>query len=140
MSIYKNLKIKMKKDFDQWNEKKKKIDAKQEQLFFKQGEIWWVNFGCNVGYEMDGKGVEYTRPAIIIKKYNKFSFLAIPLSTARKTNFYKISVGIIAGKEAVANLSQIKNIDSRRLVKKVGHLNAAIFEEVKKKASLVNFG
>ena len=130
----------MEKDFDRWNEKKKKIDAKQEQLFFKQGEVWWVNLGCNVGYEMDGKGAEYTRPILIIKKYNKFSFLAIPLSTAQKTNLYKISVGLIAGKEAMANLSQIKNIDSRRLVKKVGRIDAVIFEAVKKKASLVNFG
>lgn len=130
----------MKKDFDRWNEKKKKIDAKQDQLFFKQGEAWWVSFGCNIGYEMDGKGAEYARPILIIKKYNQFSFLAIPLSTARKTNLYKISVGLIAGKEAVANLSQIKNIDSRRLVKKIGHIDAAIFEAVKKKASLVNFG
>lgn len=131
----------MKKDFDQWNEKKKLIDCKEEErLFFKQGEVWWVSFGLNIGFEINGKGVEYTRPAIILKKYNQYSFLALPLGTSKIVNEYRVPVGVIVGKEAVANLSQMRNIDSKRLVKKICYLDRALFEEVKKKASHVNFG
>jgi hypothetical protein len=48
------------------------------------------------------------RPVIVLKKYNKYSFLALPLSTSPKENRYRISVGIVDGKNATANLSQLK--------------------------------
>lgn len=34
-------------------------------------------------------------------------------------NKYRVSVGLIDNKNAVVNLSQIKNIDSKRLIRKV---------------------
>jgi len=128
----------MQKDFNKWNTKKKQIDAKEARLFFHQGEIWWVNLGLNIGYEMNGKGDEYMRPVIILKKYNEFSFLALPLSTSKKINQYKISVGVVDGKEACASLSQMRNIDSKRLINRVGYIKAPLFSEIKKKASRVN--
>ena len=102
--------------------------------------MWWVRIGLNIGFEMNGKSSEYTRPVIIVKKYNKYSFLALPLSTSSKINDYRIPVGTINSKEAVANLSQLRNIDSKRLVKKIGHIKHEMFEEIKKKASQINFG
>lgn len=129
----------MSKDFDGWNEVKKKTDAGEDRLFFKDGEVWWVRLGLNVGFEMNGKSLEYTRPVLILKKYNKYSFLALPLSTSTNINNYRFSVGIVDGKEAVANLSQLRNIDSKRLVKKIGHIEHQMFEEIKKKASQINF-
>ena len=99
-----------------------------------------VNLGVNIDFEMDGKGKEYTRPVIVVKKYNQYSFLAIPLSTSKKINKYHIPIGMVANKEAVANVSQMRNIDSKRLVKKIGHMARELFQEIKKKASLVNFG
>lgn len=132
----------MKKDFDTWNARKKAINAKviDDTLFFKEGEVWWVHLGVNVGFEMDGKGEESIRPVIIIKKYNKYSFLGIPLSTSPKTNKYRVSVGMVDGKDAVANLSQIKNIDSKRLVNKIDHIEHTLFKSIKEKTSRVNFG
>lgn len=130
----------IKKDFDAWNTKKKEIDAKENRLFFYQAEIWWVNFGLNIGYEMNGKGDEYMRPVIILNKYNEYSFLALPLSTSRKTNKYRIHVGVVDGKEAHGSLSQLRNIDSKRLINKVGYVERTLFNEIKKKASRVNFG
>ncbi len=132
----------MQKDFDTWNTKKKAINDKiiDEKLFFKEGEVWWVNLGVNVGFEMDGKGSDFIRPVLIVKKYNQYSFLAIPLTTSPKTNKYKVSVGIIDGKNAVASLSQLKNIDSKRLINKIHHLEHDLFVDIKEKASRVNFG
>lgn len=128
------------KHFDRWNNKKKELDAKvEEPLYFKQGEIWWVHLGINIGFEANGKGDEFMRPVIILKKYNKFSFLALPLSTSPKTNSYRISIGIVDGKEATANLSQIRNIDSKRLINKVDHLEENKFLDINKKAKEINF-
>ena len=132
----------MQKDFDKWNKKKKELDGKiiEKNLFFKGGEVWWVHFGLNIGFETNGKGDEFKRPILILKKYNQFSFLSIPLSTSININLYRVSIGIIDGKNAVVNLSQIKNIDSRRLVKKICTLDRNLFKEIKLKTSQVNFG
>ena len=89
---------------------------------------------------MNGKGDEFIRPVLIIKKYNHYSFLAVPLSTSTKINKYRVSVGVVDGKNAVANLSQLKNIDSKRLINKIGHIEHDLFKGIKEKASRVNFG
>ncbi len=130
----------MDKDFDVWNNLKKQIDCKQGILYFKEGEIWWIHAGLNIGFEINGKGKEFMRPILIVRKYNKYSFLAIPLSTSKITNQYKVPVGLIDDKEAVAVLSQIKNVDSRRLINKIGSLEKNLFKIVKEKTSQVNFG
>jgi mRNA-degrading endonuclease toxin of MazEF toxin-antitoxin module len=83
---------------------------------------------------------EFTRPIIIRKKYNQYSFLALPLTTAPKPNPYRLPIGIVDGRQAFAMLSQLRNIDSKRLVKKIIHLDADILAAIKKEASRVNFG
>lgn len=132
----------MLKDFDKWNNKKKELDIKviEKTLFFREGEVWWVHFGLNIGFEMNGKGEEFTRPALILKKYNQFSFLAVPLSTSVNINKYRVSVGLVDNKNAVANLSQLKNIDSKRLINKIAHIEKELLLEIKEKTSRLNFG
>ena len=41
---------------------------------------------------------------------------------------------------AFATLSQLRNIDSKRLVKKITHVEQHALEVIKKEASRVNFG
>ena len=106
----------MEKDFDRWNEIKKATDAADEdaRLYFREGEIWWVRLGHNIGYEANGKSREFTRPVIILKKYNQYSFLALPLTTVPKPNPYRLPVGMVDGRQAFATLSQLRNIDIHR--------------------------
>ncbi len=130
----------MEKDFDRWNEMKKTIDQKEDRLFFHEGEVWWINLGLNIGFEMNGGIETYMRPVIILNKYNMYSFLALPLSTSKKLNSYRIPVGTIEEKEATANLSQLRNIDSKRLVNKICSIEPHLLHEIKKIASRVNFG
>ena len=77
----------MEKDFDRWNNLKKAINTKDdtERVYFHEGDIWWARLGVNVGFEIDGKHKQFARPVIILKKYNQYSFLALPLSTATRT-------------------------------------------------------
>ena len=132
----------MQNDFDRWNGIKKATDAAEEnaRLFYREGEIWWVRLGKNIGYELDGKSREFTRPVIVIKKYNQYSFLALPLTTAQKPNPYRLPIGMVDGKQAFATLSQLRNIDSKRLVMKITHVEQDALEVIKKEASRVNFG
>ena len=90
----------MEKDFDRWNKLKKVTDGKDEaaRLFFREGEVWWIHLGANIGYETDGKRADFARPVVVLKKYNQFSFLALPLSTANKRNRYWAWIGNVDGK------------------------------------------
>ena len=94
----------MHKDFDRWNKTKKKLNAEVEPLYFREGEVWWVHLGVNIGYEIDGKKENFARPVIVLRKYNKYSFLALPLTTSPKANPWKLPVGAV-GRVAGANWS-----------------------------------
>jgi hypothetical protein len=47
---------------------------------------------------------------------------------------------MVDGTQAFATFSQLRNIDSKRLVKKILHLDAHILAAIKKEASRANFG
>lgn len=129
-------------DFDRWNAIKRATDvaADEHRLYFREGEVWWIRLGRNIGYEVNGKNTEFTRPVLILKKYNQFSFLAAPLTTNDKPNRYRVAVGTFDGKASFATLSQLRNIDSKRLVKKIGHVAREVLGRTKQEASRVNFG
>lgn len=59
----------MAKDFDGWNTKKKLAHAINKRPFFHEREIWYCALGVNVGFEQDGKGKDFLRPVIGIKKF-----------------------------------------------------------------------
>ena len=129
-------------NFDRWNQLKKSTDAVSDEhrLYFREGEVWWVRLGKNVGYEIDGKSDQFTRPVLVLKKYNQYSFLALPLTTNEHPSRYRILVGKVDGIQSFGTLSQLRNIDSKRLVRKITHLPAPHLALIKKEASRVNFG
>ena len=48
-----------------------------------------MRMGLNIGYEQDGKGEDFLRPVLILKKFNKRVFLGIPLTKIKKdSHFY----------------------------------------------------
>lgn len=118
------------KKFDDWNLQKKELDQGLIKLY-KAREIWWCSLGVNLGYEQDGTGKEFHRPVVIIKGLSKQVCLIVPLTTSEKINPYHVSLGIVAGKNSFAIISQIRLIDTRRLVDKVGVLNEEVFIELK---------
>ena len=122
----------MKKDFDQWNKNKKEIDEFGENKFYHPRDVWWCNFGVNVGFEQDGTGEKYVRPVLVMKGLSKNVCIVIPLTTSKKKNLYHIKIGSVSGKEAFAIFSQIRLIDTKRFVKKVDVVNETIFEEIRK--------
>ncbi|MDE2116942.1 MAG: type II toxin-antitoxin system PemK/MazF family toxin [Patescibacteria group bacterium] len=74
----------MNKDFDQWNMKKKRIHELGASMLYHARDVWWCNLGANIGFEQDGTGAGYARPVLILKGFNAFVCLVIPLTTSRK--------------------------------------------------------
>ena len=122
----------MQKDFDKWNMIKKEIHWKKFPVFCHPREIWWCSLGINVGFEQDGTGKNYERPALILKGFNQYVSLILPLTTSIKKNKYHLPLGVVNGKEAFAIISQIRLIDTKRLINKVGVINKKTFENIKK--------
>ena len=72
------------KNFSEWNKKIEKLQQKVSNTYFYEREIWWASVGMNVGDEEDGKGDNYARPVLIVRKFNKNLFLWIAIIFDRK--------------------------------------------------------
>ncbi len=117
------------KDFDQWNEKKKKIHDRNDLILFHEREIWWCALGVNIGFEQDGKNENFERPVLILSKFNREVLWAVPLTRRQKNNKYYFNINHQATDSWVI-LSQVKLISSRRLLRRTGALSEDKFKEV----------
>jgi mRNA-degrading endonuclease toxin of MazEF toxin-antitoxin module len=118
------------KDFDTWIEHKKTINSASGKLYAKR-DIWWCSLGVNVGFEQDGTGKLHERPVVVLRGFNRAVCLVVPLTTSTKANKYHVSLGEIDGKPAAAIISQIRLIDTRRFIDKIGMLDKEKFTEMK---------
>ena len=123
-------------NFDSWNVIKKEIHKNKNRIHFRQGEIWFVSIGQNIGYEVYGKGENFLRPVVIFRKINKNTFLAIPLTSKIKEDKFHCIIDF-KEKQNSAILSQVKTIDAKRLAYKTGNLDKNVFESLEK--SFVEF-
>ena len=64
----------MESSFDKWNQVKKKVHRKENRVGFKEREIFWVRLGQNIGSEEFGKGNEFQRPVIVLRKLTRDTF------------------------------------------------------------------
>lgn len=119
------------KQFDEWNEVKKNIHAKKQIALFKERDIFWTNMGENVGFEQNGKGSDFTRPVVILKKFTTTMFFGIPLSTQSKSGSFFFEFEFSAGQMSSALLVQAKMFDVKRLDRKIGTMKKSDFEMMK---------
>ena len=122
----------MKKDFEKWHKKKTDIDNSSKRLFFHEREIWWCSLGVNVGFEQDGKGEEFTRPVLIFKKFNNEVFWALPISTRIKKGKFYQTVNLNDGLPRVVIISQLRLVDAKRLIDKVGVISKNNYLDIQK--------
>lgn len=124
----------MEKDYGKWHKKKEILNRREDidTIFFREKEVWWVALGANVGFEQDGKGEEFRRPILILKKFNKFVVLAIPLTTRMKKNKYYVSCEVVEDKmPRMAIISQIRLIDTKRFIDKLGVADDGSYLKIK---------
>lgn len=123
----------MKKNFDEWNEKKKNVHTDKERPFFRIQEIWFCHLGVNIGFEQDGAHEEYLRPVVILKKFNNQVCWILPLTRSKKRGDFYLPVRFKGDENSVAILSQIRFIDAKRLKYKGGYLSRTDFDQIKKR-------
>ncbi|MEA1983882.1 MAG: type II toxin-antitoxin system PemK/MazF family toxin [Campylobacterota bacterium] len=120
----------MVKIFDEWNSVKKDINTSTQDIYFKERDIFWAKIGQNVGFEQNGKGEEFTRPVLVVKKYSKSMFLAVPLSTTIRDGSFFFQFNF-KEKISTALLVQNRLMSSKRLVKKMGKIDEENFNKLK---------
>lgn len=123
----------MEKNFENWHSEKSKLHDEKIRPNFHEREIWFASVGLNIGFEQDGRGDNFLRPVIVIKKFNKEVLWGIPMTKTDKKGKYYFQFNFDNKKSSVAILSQIRLIDSKRLQYKIGDLNEADFLEIKRK-------
>jgi len=118
--------------FDNWCGTKKETHFLRIAKKYRTRDIWWVNLGVNIGNEEDGKGELYLRPVVIVTGLSATTCLVAPLTTSDNIHKFRIDVGDVDGKQAKAIISQIKVLDTKRFVEKVGFVSKEKFEDIRK--------
>jgi mRNA interferase MazF len=89
----------------------------------KRGEIWLVRLDPT-----EGREIRKTRPCLIVSPPDIHDYLQIviaaPLTTGSRPAPYRIPTRF-AGKEGLVLLEQIRTLDRRRLVRRVGSVGKA---------------
>lgn len=122
----------MDKEYDNWNEIKKNLSNREEKFFFKEGDIWWISLGKNLGTESYGKGDTFRRPVLIIKKLNSNSCIVLPLTSKSKVGSWFVDITFQEETKTVL-LYQIRMIHNSRFQRRLGVLDETDFKRVKEK-------
>ncbi|MBM2817773.1 MAG: mazF, mRNA interferase MazF [Parcubacteria group bacterium] len=127
--------------------KQPKIIKLVSSVIPKRGEIYLVNFDPAIGAE-----IRKTRPALILQndianRYSSVTIVAAITSFSSKdgkTYPTEVFIGVSEGgldNDSVALLNQIRTIDKRRLVKKLGALKDKTMAQVDKAVQIsLEFG
>lgn len=93
----------------------------------KRFEVWLVNLDPTIGSE-----IKKTRPAVIVSPDELNAHLqtvvVVPLTTGRAYPFRVATQ--VQGKKGVAAIDQLRTVDKRRLIKKIGRLRGKTAERV----------
>lgn len=117
-------------NFDAWNELKKKIDTKEQQVFFpRTREVWMTAFGKNIGFEENGSGTKFSRPVLIIKKFNNHMFWVIPLSRKQKLFDFYYNFTDPTSEKVSLMLAHVKLMSIKRFTRKMYTLDQNIFDD-----------
>jgi len=122
----------MKKDFWKWHTTKGQLNESRGSALFHEREVWWCALGVNIGFEQDGSSELFTRPVVILSKFNLDACLVVPLTAKPKKGKYYYPIGDVSGRDAVAVLSQIRFVDRKRLALKIATLDTKTFQALTK--------
>lgn len=120
-------------EFDIWNNLKKDIEAKNgdPNRFPKEGEVWMSNIGRNIGFEQNGSGTTFSRPILIVKKFNNQMFWIAPLSTKQKELDFYFNYTDPHGQKVSAILAQLKLMSVKRIKRKMYDLDGEKLRQIK---------
>jgi len=123
----------MKKDFWKWHKKKSDLHENKVRLHFHERDVWFTSVGANIGYEQDGKGDEFLRPIVVLKKFNNETLWGVFTTKQKKIGKYYFEFEYVKDDTTTGNISQLRLIDSKRLKYKIGSMSEKDFAELKKR-------
>ena len=109
---------------------------------FREGQIWHIAVGANIGDELDGKNTNFKRPVLVLRKFNKLIFLGIPLITKSAKSIakhpkYYFDLGDRGGLRSCLSLTQIRLFSANRLLKQTDFLNDEKLSQVREAVSAI---
>lgn len=121
----------MQKNFNDWNESKKRIDSDPNPNLFPQaGEVWICAIGLNVGFEQNGSRENFSRPVLIIKKFNNKMFWIAPLSAKQKKLDFYYNFTDKHNQNVAVILAQLRLLSVKRFERKMYNFPEENFSEV----------
>ena len=114
---------------DIWNGIKKELSMKPSNALFKEGEVWWISVGVNLGRESFGKGERFARPVLVFKKLTKDIFFGLPITSRENIGSWYIPIEL-PGRSRLAMLHQARIFDRKRMLERMGALKEAEFEAI----------
>ena len=122
--------------FDKWNKIKKQINKTVFDIsipFPKNREVWICSIGHNVGVEQNGSEDNFSRPVLVVKKFNNQMFWIVPLSTKQKSYDFYFNFTDPDGKKVSLVLAQLKLVSIKRFKRKIYEISIKEFDEIKSK-------
>jgi mRNA-degrading endonuclease toxin of MazEF toxin-antitoxin module len=95
--------------------------------FFKGQEVWNCLLGLNVGHEQNSDRRSFLRPVLVIQRFNAHTFWGVPLSTKIPTDSPHHHLFKHEGVQYSALITQLRTLDSRRLLRRLYVLDDANF-------------
>lgn len=125
-------------DFDRWNMIKKELDGQELPRFFpKEGVVWMCALGKNTGFEQNGVGNRFDRPALVVKKFNNQMYWTIPLSTKQKNLDFYYNFTDQGGNKVSAILAQLRLTSIKRFIRDMYEMDPGEFVAIRER--LVGF-
>ena len=123
------------KEYDEWNKLKKEIQSGTDvpDYFPQEGEVWMSSLGKNIGFEQNGSGTNFSRPILVVKKFNNHMFWCVSLSTKQKNFDFYFNYTDQNNQKVSAILAQMKLVSVKRLKRKLYELNGDKLQEIKLK-------
>lgn len=111
------------KRLNEWFAIKSEINTKAAvPAWVSVGQVWWATLDENVGFEINGKKPNYTRPVVVLSVTGRFLMLVVPLTSKEHIGSWFVPVQLKKHR-SFACLHQIRVIDRRRLESRMGTLH-----------------
>jgi len=122
----------MKKDFNKWNEEKKRLDSTESDTrpFPKEQWVWVCSIGINIGFEQNGTSNEFERPALVVKKFNNQMYWVVPLSSKQKSFDFYYNFTDPVGNPVALISSQLRLVSIKRFKREMYRLSGADFDNL----------
>jgi mRNA interferase MazF len=122
--------------YDRWNVRKKIISANKRTSFSKERDVWWCSLGLNIGRESYGKGDAFQRPVLIFKQLSFDLCVVLPLTSQERIGNWFVHI-LVSGEKRWAMLHQIRVLDKKRFLSKMGIITPEEFDQVKEKLEVL---